>query len=224
MKLILFKTTEQQPAVNSLKIAQQFFPGELEIYTDYPFTLAAEEVPNKTKPTATELTTEELHEYIKTLDEPIFIASSSTVFSAECFNSVIGAYDHFSTRFPSVVIQPTFDNDMLAYIAPTLLLYGDRHIYSSSNRITNNPPVLYGDSKILSELLTRMGSVEENAKPLFSDGIFHGGETVVLSPLPPFAWNLDKELPVLVSSAEFDAKTYINNIPCFDKPTGEINE
>jgi hypothetical protein len=27
------------------------------------------------------------------------------------------------------------------------------------------------------------------------------------------AWNMEKPLPVLVSSAEFDANTYINNIP-----------
>ena len=60
-----------------------------------------------------------------------------------------------------------------------------------------------------------MGSVEENRKPLLSDGIFYGGETAVLSPMPPLAWSLDKELPVLVTSAEWDAKTYIQTIPNF---------
>lgn len=214
MKLILFKTTDQQTANNSLKVAQQFFPAHLEIYSDYTIEFKIEETPNKPVSTITELTTEELHEFIRTLDEPIFLATSSTVFSAECFNSVYAAYEHFTNRMHSVVIQPTFDNDMLAYTSPTLLLYGDRRIYTTGNRVTNNPPILYGHSTILSELLNKLGSVEES-KPLFTDGIFHGGETIILSPLPPFAWNLDKELPVQISSAEFDASTYINNIPAF---------
>lgn len=217
MKILLFKTKqiESNLPTNSLKIALQFFPESVELYSDYNLNLSFEKNSGKSIPAATILSTDELVNLTNTVDEPIFIATSSTVFSVEIFNALIGAYSFFSTRFHSLVIQPTFDNDLLAYITPTLLLYGDRHIYSTGNRITNQTPILYGHSTIIHKLLQRLGSVEENTKPLFSDGIFYGGETVILSPMPPFAWNLDKELPVQVSSAEFDAKTYMDNIPDF---------
>lgn len=215
MKLFLFKTSQDQSAINSLLVAQQFFPVPVEVFTDYESTIKFESTPDKPDSTVQQLETEELINYIQTLDEPIFVATSNTVFSAECFNSVYGAYEHFHTRMSSVLIQPTFDNDLLAYSAPTLLLYGDRRIYMTSNRITNNPVIAYGHSTIIYEIINRLGSVEENKKPLLSDGIFYGGETIVVSPMPPLAWSLDKELPVLVSSAEWDANTYIQSIPNF---------
>lgn len=212
MKLILFKTETNQSSLNSLKIAQQFFQGDLEIISDFTLDVTFESNPTKPDVITFEFSTEDLQNYIKTLDEPIFIATSNTVFSAECFTTCFNAYNYFSNQFHSTLIQPTFDNDMLAYPSPSLLFYGDRRIYMTSNRITNNSLIAFGHSKVISEIVDRLGSVETNNKPILSDGIFHGGETIVLSPMPPLAWNLDKELPVLVSSAEWDAKTYIANI------------
>lgn len=205
MKLLLFKTEINQTAINSLRIARQFFPGNLEISLDYDIDLKLDSIPHKEDLPVQKYSTEELLEYINTLDEPIFVATSNTVFSAECFTAVFGAYQHYSTRFNQVLIQPTFDNDMLAYTTPTLLLYGDRRIYSTSSRITNNPIIVYGQAKTIANILS-------SDKQILSDGIFYGGETVVLSPMPPLAWNLDKELPVLVTSSEWDAKTYIENL------------
>jgi hypothetical protein len=217
MKLILFKTSQEQPAINSLKIAQQFYPGSLDLITDYDVNIKFEAIPGKPDSTIEQFTTEDLIAYINTLDEPIFVATSNTVFTAECLTTIHSAYEHFSGRLSSVLVQPTFDNDMLAHVSPTLMMYGDRRIYMTSNRITNNPLIAYGDSKIIAEIINRLGSVSENNKPLLSDGIFHGGETIVLSPMPPLAWSLDKELPVLVSSAEWDANTYIQSIPTFTR-------
>lgn len=216
MKIVLFKSETIVPN-NTLKMALQFFPGIPELYSDYPLEFDVEKVPGKAIPTFTEMSTEKLIEFICELDEPIFLGTSATAFTAECFNNVFAAYDHFSKRLGQVMIQPTFDNDLFAYTAPTILLYGDRHIYTTGNRITNNFPIVYGDSKTISELLNRIleeDSVEPK-RPLFTDGIFHGGETIILSPLPPMAWNIEKELPVQVSSAAFDAKSYLESIPDF---------
>ena len=210
MKIFLFKTEENNQALNSFKLSSQFFPGSLEIYSNYEMALPKSEKDIHIEDFHNQ---DELFKILEEQSEPCLIATSATVFSAECLIGVSGAYEHFSQQFGSAIIQPTFDNDLLGVVSPSLMLYGDRHIYCTGSRITNPFPILYGASSTISDILKRITNTVESNTPLFTDGIFHGGQTVILSPLPPMAWNLEKPLPALVSSAEFDAETYINNIP-----------
>lgn len=195
MKIILYKTTEiEKKHENSLSIAKQFFAGA-QLFSNYLIpSINTEHI-------------EDPFEFIKDLDENILFATSSTVFTAECFLDCMGAFDHFNQTLNGVILQLTFDNEHLMYPSPTLLYYGGRRLWSTSTKITSEFPILYGNSKLIYKILTKEKEL------LFNDGIFKGGSTTVLSPIPPLAFNLEKELPAPVSSAAFDAKSYIESIP-----------
>jgi hypothetical protein len=210
MKIYLFNTQQDSKHEASLNLGLSFLNSEAEVYSDYDLNITGELVKYEK--------TENLLERLEQESDVVLIATSATIFTAESLTDCAGAYNHFSVN-KKVLLQLTYDNDLYQYPSPSLIYYGGRRLWITGNKVTADYPVLFGDSSLLFKILTK-----DFSQPLFNDGIFHGGDTTILSSLPPLVFNTIKELPVQVSAAAFDPKSYIDNIPVFDNQAQNISE
>lgn len=213
MKIYLFKSnTIHEKHLDSLQIALQFHQGSIHVFSNY-------QLPDYKLENVITTFEENLEELLEQETDPVLVAHSETIFIADSLNDVFGAYSHYSMN-GKVLIQLPIHTVLLIQPKPTLTLYGGRKFWLTGTQLFTNQdnpvPVAYGDPKILYKYINN--DVKEN---YFHDGIFHGGDTLLITAFPPLAFDTRFEEVPTFSLASLDPQNYISSIPSYNKEQNE---
>lgn len=208
MKIYLFKSnTIHEKHIDSLLIALQFYRDTIHIFSDY-------QLPEFKLENVITSFEENLEEILEKETDEVLIAHSETIFVADCLNEIFGAYSHYSQN-GKVAIQLPIHTELLLQPKPTLPIYGGRRFWLSGNNLfvneENYVPVAYGDANLLLKYIKKENSLH------FHNGIFHGGDTLLLTAFPPIAFDMRFEEVPTFALATLDQKSYIASIPNYNK-------
>lgn len=206
MNIYLLQTETITPKhFDSLFLALQVSETPINIVADY-------ELPDfgLSHVTTTVLSRDGVIAHIAEQTEAVLIAHSETVFTVESLVEVAGAYAHYS-QDDKIMIQLITPNELFKQVTPSLVFYGGHRMWQTGTRLYTNDkyiPVAFGEPRIIVNSLNQVVGKQE-----FTDKIFFGGETVLLTAFPSLAYNMQFELPYHVSGQAFDAAAYIDAIP-----------
>lgn len=208
MKLYLLQTKEiLEKNIDSVIHSLQCYQEPTTVITDYDFpVLALDHV------TMIKMDRDQLLNDLSEQTEPVFVGNSETIFVTEVFGDVVAAYNHWAKSEP-LMIQLVAPNALFENVAPTMIFYGGGRMWTTGTRLFTNEefvPVAYGNPQIIYNSIKQI-----SGNPEFTDKIFHGGKTTLLTPLPAFAYNTQFGLPLKITSDAFDVEQYIQNIPSF---------
>lgn len=217
MNLYLFLSATEDVTIthfDSLMNALQYCQEDIVIFSEYDLPeFGLDHVSVK------HVSRDEIIVLLKENNNDAFVAHSSTIFTAETFPIAMNAHAYYTKNNGPAMIQLIFPNALLETPKPALLLYGGGRMWLSGTRLFTNEttiPVAYGNTSIIASCI-----LKEKTAPAFSDGIFCGGSTNLLTAIPPLAFNVQFEPTVKIASDSFDMNTYISEIPQFFITTDE---
>lgn len=164
---------------------------------------------NVAKSFAKEIELEFSEEFNETDELVLYVPNlENSLFSAECFNDLYGVYQYFTTMYRNVIIIPENHIDFYKYPEPTIIYFAGGKLWKTNSRMPQNP-ILFGKENQIKDIV-------EGKELKYNNGIFYGGETTLISPIPSIIANLDEEQLPTVSCAMFNLESYkemLNQIP-----------
>lgn len=219
MKLYLFASGENAISIrhfDSLLHALQHHQGVVDVFTNYDVPeLALENVKVHV------MTHDELLQNLQEQNECVFTAHSEVIFTLDAFTSTIAAHDHYAKHSSQVMIQMIAPNAIFQEAAPALVFYGGNRMWMTGTRLFTDHtciPVAYGEARILANSILKV-----TGAPEFTDKIFHGGQTTLLTALPSLAFSTQFDLPVRIAASAFDAEKYMQDIPSYYTSSDDVS-